>query len=382
MTRVLASLLTLSMLGACNGGDDVGDLQLSGCDAIDPTLCTLPFPSGYFLADDAGTVTGKRLAFSETALPLNADGQQFEAHFLNEKDGYSIHTPMLMYFDDVSVDGVISHVDIGAYEAADAKTVLVDENGNRVPHWVELDATAEHPGGSLLTFRPAVALEHDMTYTVGIRGLTKNAGGSVDVSTAFAALRDGTETSNGDVELRRAHYDDNVFPALEATGFPRGELQLAWDFHTSSKESAIGRALWVRDDAIERMGDTGPAYTIDTIEDGDCESGATIARTLVGTMTVPLYTETDAPGTFLTRDADNMPFYNGDAEAEFLVRIPCSVATDPYPRRFLQYGHGLLGDKGEARTGWLSNFVNDQEYVVVATDWTPACPRRTCPRSR
>ena len=82
-----------------------------------------------------------------------------------------------------------------------------------------------------------------------------------------------------------------------------------------------------------------------------------------------MYTETGKPGTWLTRDADGMPFYNGDTTAEVMIRIPCSLLAEPEPAMVVQYGHGLLGDKSEARTGYLSAMADRYKWVIVASDW-------------
>ena len=71
------------------------------------------------------------------------------------------------------------------------------------------------------------------------------------------ALRDGLETKRADVESRREHFEQDIFPPLAATGFEREDLLLAWDFHTSSQENTIGRMVWMRDDAYARYDEGG-----------------------------------------------------------------------------------------------------------------------------
>ena len=36
------------------------------------------------------------------------------------------------------------------------------------------------------------------------------------------------------------------------------EVQLAWDFVVGSKDGITGRMLWMRDDALDRVGEAGP----------------------------------------------------------------------------------------------------------------------------
>lgn len=360
----------LFVLG-CKGRGDTDAIEpvFSSCDPLDEALCALPWPSSFYLAE-ADTVTGYRVAIPDDALPTNIDGVQVNPARWNEKDGFSIYGPLLVFFPDVSIDGVISHTNLDAYLADDARTVIINTStGERVPHFVELDVSGEDPDERLLMLQPVVPLDRATRYVVGIRGLTTSSGGAVASSAAFAALRDGTETDTWDVEGRRDHFDDVVFPALEAEGFARGELQLAWDFVTMSRDSALGRMDFVRDDGLARLPEGGPAYEVTSTVDGDCAAGEAIGRTVYGTMTVPLYTETDDPGTLLTRDDAGMPYANGETEVPFTVRVPCTLVTDPRPAPLLQYGHGLLGSRDEVEAGWLGEFLNESGWVAFAVDW-------------
>jgi hypothetical protein len=362
--------LLIAFLAACHHDETDAIGELGSCDPLDPAMCALPYPSSFFLRE-ADTETGYQVHFADDSLPTNRDGVQMQPTYMNEKDGFSTLGPLLTWFDDLSLDGVVGHENLADYAADDAKIVLVDTvTGDRVPVWAELDMTAEDPGQRLFYIWPAVPLEHARRYVVGIRGLVTNAGAPVPSSTAFAALRDGTETDDPNVELRRDGFDSTVFPALEGAGVPRSDLILAWDFVTLSRASSLGRMEFMRDDGLARLPAGGPTYEITDVEDHDCSVDGPIARDIRLTMTVPLYTVDDGANTILTRDEHGMPFYNGDTQPSVLVRIPCSVAEDPHPAPVLQYGHGLLGTKDEAYTGWLSNFANDNGYIILASTWT------------
>jgi hypothetical protein len=335
--------------------------------------CLLPFPSSFFLEDDDGTVTGKRVAFGPTSLPENDSGVQTDPEYWNEKDGFPTLGAMYTHFPDLSMDGVIGHQDLDAYLASDAKTVIIDaETGERVPHFGELEVRVRDGDESLFIMRPVVPMEHATRYVVGIRGLVDTGGGTIAPMPGFVDLRDGAESTDPDIERQRAHYEAEVFPVLEAAGFPRGELQLAWDFVTVSTDNSLGRMLFMRDDALEQVGDGGPPVSFELVGEEDCsvEDPPTIGRTLRGTMAVPLYLDSWEPGSNLTRDADGMPYLNGEQDVEFTVRIPCSLIADPRAGRLVQYGHGLLGSQSEVYTGWLSEAANRYGWVLFATDWT------------
>jgi len=371
-----------AVLLSCGGSGEPVE-ERTGCDPLDEALCALPFPSSYFLSENSETATGYQVAFPEGSLPVNIDNVPLKPKYWNEKDGFSTVTPILAYFPDVDESFLMSHEDLEQYTGPSVSTVLLNvDTGERVPHFTELDyayldeINVFQPGETLLHIYPVVPLDFSTRYVVAYRGLKNTSGVSFEPSAAFRALRDNEPTTLEDVESRRTHFEDVLFPALETAGFVRNELQLAFDFVTVSRDNSLGRVEWIRDDALARFGENGPAYTITKVEpetleetQAACAAGERIGRTLYGDMTVPLYTTEDDEAVFLTRDAQGQPFYNGDTTADFLVRIPCSLIESPKAAPILQYGHGLLGSKSEARTGHLSQLADDAGYIVVATDW-------------
>lgn len=373
--RTLFALPLFLSLACSSGGDDTaatgpGDPtgERSDCDPIAPALCGLPFPSTFYMAEDASTPTGWRIDLGATTIPINRNDFQPTPTFWNERDGWSVMTPALAYFEDVAIDGVIGHEDLDAYADADAKTLLIHaETGERVPHFTELDVSLGEHDRQVLKLRPVVPLEYGTRYVVGIRGLVDKSGAAVPPSEGFAALRDGTETDDYDIEHRRDVYEDVVFPVLEADGVDRGELQLAWDFVTGSKEGITGRAVWIRDDVLARSAAGEITYEITEISEAPKEG---TAWRIHGDMTVPLYTQEDDEGTVLTRDDDGMPFYNGTTTVPFTVIVPESLVEAKTPGPVLQYGHGLLGGQDEVHGGYLSELADDNGWIIFAVDWT------------
>lgn len=380
MTRHLArrgagSLAAALLLLACSGGEPGTDTgggggaltgERSDCDPVAPTVCGLPFPSTFYMAEDSSTSTGWRVALGPTSIPEDRDGYQPAPTFWNERDGWSVLTPVLVHLPEVSLEGTVTHETLSAYAEADAKTVILDvETGERVPHFVELDVSLGESDRQLLKLRPVVPLRYGARYVVGYRGLTDTAGAAIVPSEAFVALRDGTATEDYDIEHRRPVYDEVVFPALEADGWSRGEAQLAFDFVTGSQEGITGRARWIRDDVLSRVGE----ITYEIIEVQEAPKEGTAFR-LKGEMTVPLYTEADDSGTVLTRDEAGMPYYNGTTTVPFTVIVPNSLVEEQRPGPVLQYGHGLLGGQDEVHGGYLSELADDNGWVIVAVDWT------------
>lgn len=341
--------------------------EFTGCDALDESLCALPFPSTFHLRESP-TDTGWTLALTSDTLPLTEDGQPLDPTWWNERDGFSVGSPILSSFGDLDPSNLAGFGSIERSQAAESPSILLDvTTGEHVPHWVEVDAHATDSAGKLTILWPAQALDFDHHYIVAYRDLQRVDGAPVDPSPAFEALRAGARSDDPNLTHRRALYEDTIFPELELAGFARDELVLAWDFHTASRGSTIGRLEHMRDDALARLGDVGPDYQILGVTEEDCDTpGAVVWKTLQGRFTVPSYTETPGVNTLLTRGEDGMPFANGEREAGFLVRVPCSVRNDPGPTTILEYGHGLLGDETEARTGWLARYANEHRVVVVA----------------
>ncbi|MCB9706810.1 MAG: hypothetical protein H6711_33505 [Myxococcales bacterium] len=348
-----------------------GELPLGPCNPIDPSLCALPFPSNFYTVP-AETESGVRLSLADTSLPPNNADVPFNPTYLNEHDGFSVLTPLVFQLPGATLDGTVGHEDLAAYLSDDAKTILVDvDTGERIPHFIELDAGAKTDEERLLIIYPVTPLRHGARHVVGVRGLVGGDGEPVAASPGFTALRECAATDDPDILGQRAHYEEAIFPVLADAGFPRGELQLAWDFTTISRASSLGRMEWIRGDVLDAIGPEGPKYTDLDVEEHDCQDpSVSIGRTIIATMVAPLYTVEDAPGTMLTRDPDGMPFRNGETEVEVMVRVPCSLLADPKPARIVQYGHGLFGGYGEAKNGYLSKMADDNGWLIVASNWT------------
>jgi hypothetical protein len=367
-------LLLLAILGCGetkNAAENTGivfDEVNEDCDPTAPTMCGLPFPSTYYMAEDSTSPTGWRVALGPTTLPVDWQDNQPTPDLINEKDGWSPLTPLLAHFPGVSLDGVIGHDNLGAYTDADARTVIVDvATGERVPHFVELDVTSSDPERTVLLLHPVTPMAHGHRYAVGIRGLVDEQGQPIEASDGFAALRDGVETTDPRVERRRSVYEDIVFPALTAAGIQQAELQLAWDFVIASREGLTEKARWMRDDALERIGPNGPAYTVDLIDEQPSDQ---VAMRIHGHFFVPMYMEQDRPGVLLTRDADGMPYANGETMVRYTIIVPQTAIDDPRPLPLIQYGHGLLGSQDEVHGSYLGEFANQYGYILFAVDWT------------
>ena len=347
------------------------DGHKSDCDPLDEGLCAFPFPSSFYMKENAETQTGWQMDFSAAALPINANGVVPEATYLNERDGFSPLSPILTFIPDVSLDGVIGHDDLDGYLATDALTVILDaDTGEKIPHFVELDMSHEQEDRRALILRPVEPMEWGHHYIVGIRGLKDTSGQRITPSNAFKALRDDSYTKNYDIEYRRRTFDNLLFPALEQAGFPRSELQLAWDFVVASKEATIGKAIWMRDDLLRRLPEGGPSYQLVNVEEFTRQENEHVAKRLYGTMTVPYYTTSPEEGVLLSRDEQGNPQYVGETERDFTVVVPHSLFEQNKSGAILQYGHGLMGSQSEVTSDYLEAMADRYGYVLLASDWS------------
>jgi hypothetical protein len=369
----MGSLLLLVLQGCPAPTDSGVDMatEFSDCDPIAPDYCAFPFPSSFYLREDSATATGWRVHLGATTIPYTDQGEisyQPDPARWNELDGFSPLGPLLVQFDGMADANLVGHDRIGDSLVDGASVVILDwDSGERMPYFAELDyAGYSFDGERTLIIRPVVPLRNGHRYVVGVRGLVDASGAPLAASPAFAALRDGTATSDFDVEGRRAVYEE-IFSRLEADGWDRGETLVAWDLVIKSTEAVAGKSLWMRDDARQRFGDGTGRYTLEPPTD---EVNEQIFREIHGTMSVPYYTEGYDVGTLLSRDDSGMPSYQGDAEVPFTIRVPRTAVDDPRPLPLLQYGHGLLGDQGEVGGGYLGEVADRYGYVLFAVDWT------------
>lgn len=408
MTRPYARafVFSLALLAACStpatntddaggGGDDTGTTGPDAgtdaavpfpahCENVSGVHCLMPFPSSRFLVTDAATATGRRVALPPEGMPENARHTRIDPAMYNRFDGFSPSTSIITAFDDgVDLDpaGLADELHIGDSLLDASPTLLFAVHGTtltRVAHFAELDYYARvDPTRRPLFIRPAARLDPDTRYIVAIRNLHHVGGAAVAPSRYFQALRDDMPLPEAtDIESRRAAFED-VFTLLTAEGVERSSLLQAWDFWTASDENLYSDMVAVRDQGLAALAAEGTACTVTSSAD-DVDSH--VFRRIHGTVRVPLFIGGTDPQRdaqcLLVRDASGRPTRNTTtryADVPFTISIPRSVqaaamAGGP-PARLLQYGHGLFGSQDESESGWLGEFSDARQFVVVAVDW-------------
>ncbi|MBX3192260.1 MAG: hypothetical protein KF819_35045 [Labilithrix sp.] len=372
------ALMVLGFVVCASCGESSGEREApavgdAACDNLDESACIFPFPSDFFRRAGGPFGQAFHLDFG-AALPANdLSGERMDPEAFKVHDGYPVVPAITFTLEGASLAGAPALEDIGASVRPESRIQIVDaESGERMPHWAELDYLAEDAGKRIVQLRVADALRHDRRYVVIVRGLVDDAGKPVAAGRGFTALRDAASTPLAGIDERRAHFEEKVFPVIERAGVPRAEVQLAWDFTTTSEKGSIGRLLAMRDRLYDAVGDEGPAYAVDrVVTDPDGPTG-TIARIIEATAQVPSFML--PPEILRARrlrlDAGGLPAVEGFESVKFRVQVP-RVALDPSRAgkvAVMQYGHGFLGSDEEANNGWLREWANRHGFLILSCD--------------
>ncbi len=319
------------------------------CDFLMPDRCLLPLPNDFYTVADHKSPTGRRVHFDARSLPANVGGVHIDPTEWNRNDGFSPGQPIMLSFPgiDLAKSGAAPITDVGRSLRRDAPIVIIDtQTGRRWPYFAETDVEAPDDASRTLIIRPAVNFLEGHRYVIGLRNVKNHAGNVIAPSRAFTIYRDHIPTFSPLVEQRRPAME-RVLSTLAHAGIERHALTLAWDFTVASANGIAGRMLHIRNDAFAALGDTAPAFTVDTIENN---VNARELRRITGTFQVPLYLDSNGvPGSKFVYGANGLPRRQPhDFTAQYQCVIPPSAAGTP--ARVSLYGHGLLGSFDEVNS--------------------------------
>jgi hypothetical protein len=366
-------LVLVLLFGACGSPDTlennfgvVEDLGEDGCDNLLPA-CLYPFPSDAY-------VDGDRLSLPDPVVRQGIGG--VDPGPTNQNRGFGAATPILFQLPGAAPPATAPFDSTTSLEDG-SPTLLIDAaTGERIPHWVEQDYLSPTLDPPLFVIRPSIPLPRGTEIVVGIRGMLAPDGSPAPTPEAFASLRDRTASHWIGVHARRAHFDEVVFPALEAAGVPRETLQLAWSFPVQSDADATGPLLAVRDAIFDALPAGGPEYTIDAVY--VCDGGgddpepchASIRLIIDGTVSVPSVVEpADDIGVRMVRwNEDGSAAVEGVEAWPFRLQIPHVAFEGPNPVPVLQYGHGFLYSMNEANNGWIREMAERLGFAILACD--------------
>lgn len=343
------------------------DVDAAGpCDWLDTSHCLLPFPSDRYVNGEG------RIEIPAEAMPVNDKGVPVDPTAWLANDGYSVGTPIMLSVPgiDLEASALAPQGDVAASMGDGSGSVLVDlETGERIPHWVELDAREGIPDDErTLIVRPAVVLAEGHRVAVGFRGLRTPDGQEVEAPVGFRVYRDAIDTDIDAVEDRRPSFDA-ALEGLEAAGVERADLVLAWSFPVISQPNLLRPTLAMRDRAYELLDGGAPAFEVTEVIETDLPPG--VARRVRGTFDVPKFLSGDgSPGSRLVLDAEGEPLADGTMKARFACSVPSSAVVEGDGRLAAQpvvYGHGLLGSEREAERGDLG--MAEDGLLPCATAW-------------
>ncbi len=367
--RSVALSLGLLAVAGCDGGgagepgvaDNFGvtaDQGDADCEPLDPHVCMFPYPSDRFRTEEG------QVRFGEGTLPALDGGAPLDPALLVD-DGFSIGTSAVFSMPGATVPHVDGPAHIADSLKPDSPTVVIDAStGQRVAHWLEIDHFSREASVQVLMIRFASALSHERRYVVGIRGLQDASGAVLPAAAPFAELRDSLASRTRGVHARRAWFDGEVFPLLEAADVVRGDLQLAWDF-TTGDDSQVTRLVAMRDALVAAIGEQGPTYEITEVID-DPDPG--IRHLIHGVAKVPsfLLPPDEQKIRLIRTDAAGQPVIEGFEDVPFDLQIPHSAYDAP--AAIVQFAHGLLGTREQSHKGWLRAMAQREGFAVIAID--------------
>jgi len=340
----------------------------SYCDNTNPDHCLLPFPSAAFLTSDSQSLTGFRVDIQGEAIPDSASAPSNEFHMINSRDGHSPASQIFTTFSSLpDVSNLASQEDVSAsVETGHGSVLLNMDTGEITQHWIEISSRTQDGEPTLVHLRSLRGLEHNTQYAVAFRGLIDSDGIQVEPFISFKALRDGVLTDSNQIEESRPGYE-SMFSALSEVGFERSSLQSAWWFHTASTESLTDNLISMRNDASQRLGDTGLGCNVTSVDENYGDDNSTLRR-ISGTITTPHYLESTYPPTAMTRDDVGNPIFNFMNEVIFTLTIPMSSAENSQPAPLVVLGHGFLGD-GEGMVSGFRGWANQSGVATIGTDF-------------
>lgn len=366
--------------------------------AQDPSVCMSPFPDNYYTRADPDSETGRRIHFTEQAMPANNSGDHIDPTPYLASDGFSqgqtisVRVPGLDNETALALTNPPGLKDPSRYLAPGSPVIVLNaRTRQRQPIWVEIDSNASSPGSTNLLIHPLVNFDSGGRYIVVLRNLKDTFGTVLKAPAGFRYYRDFLPSNNSRINGRRSFYED-IFKRLRAAGIRRSNLYLAWDFFTASDRNNSERALSMRNQAFAQLGDTtmadriaqggAPDFEVTSV---DPNPSSRIARRIKGTFEVPCFLEHPnsgnecASGATMKLGSDGLPLLNGTFEAKFECIVPNAIidpdSVDPeeLPEaalrgRAMVYGHGLMGSIAGEIHADAQRLTAARGFTICGTD--------------
>ncbi len=340
--------------------------------------CMLPYPSDFFRAPNASKVTGFRIEVAPAARLRTKTGASADAHLAFSADGFSPVNPIVAFLPvDVTDEGFVHLADDPALSlsAATSHTLILDEEGAPVAHFVDLDPHAIDPKRRAIIIHPLVPLKDQARYSVFLFGV-QSAGALAPTPEGFRRIRDGLTGGEAALGPQLEAWTKRLKPLAVKAGLELPTVQLAWEFSIGSRQNVVDDMERVRALTLEWLTTHTPEVTI-TSEQLNTDSD--VWKVVQGTITMPLFTDIAGPGSRLNRGTDGQVVQNGTSTFPFMAIVPTSVRDATGARAPFLYGHGFFGGFDELTGGSARNLAFQLGRTLVGAEWwgmaTPDVPR-------
>ena len=297
-----------------------------GCNPIMGTdECLLPYPSDVFLVKDSSQVSGFAVKFPEKVKPKNNFGKNMDPNDWLKIDGFSYFPTIVGTFgQEISQEGWVNILDDPnkSINTTESRVLLIRaKTGEPVPHYIDLDSEENILSRQAFIIRPIELLKEKETYIVAIRNVPGPKGKLIEAPKGFKLIRDEKTEEETILNKLKKHYDKKVFPTLESLGWKRSSLQLAWYFTTGSEKTTTRDMFRIRNLTLDFLKNNPPNVTISSVLE---HKKGLKWKTIKGTVTGPLFLDSDKPGAELFRNEKGIVVQNRTAEIPFTIEIPRS----------------------------------------------------------
>ncbi len=346
------------------------------CRYLSGKVALLPFPNDAFTKRSGATPTKRRVALPRRCAPANKSKVRIDTTDQNRLDGFSPGSQLILKVSGLSTarafrrSRIAPITNIAASLKKNAPIVILDaKTRKRQAHWAELDMNARASKRTLL-IHPAKNFREGRRYVVIVRGLRRANGRRIG---AAAGVRKA---------VRRNRRVRSMLKLARRAKVSAKNLHQVWDFTVASEKAIQTRMLTIRNDAFAKLGDrnladnrvagASPAFTVTNVQNFTPAQNANLLRRVTGTFQVPCYLTSPgcAPAGRFNYGPRGLPVQRAGSfqTAPFTCVVPRS-AVGAQGRASL-YGHGLLGDAGEATRGTHVHLMaNEHDITFCATDW-------------
>ncbi len=300
-----------------------------------------PFPDDYFLAADASTPTGFRVAVPvPTSRPPDVQGLFGKLlNQTNELDGWS---PLVLIQVDLTAAPDEASLPMTAEASLDpvASVGLFDltpgseSYGQRVPFLITLrsDRVFSGPLGHSILIFPSIPLAPGGHYGLVVTDrVLIDAARPFEASSFFGAALGPAAPGEAEPVARVRQLANEVLEALEANAalpIPADDVALALSLRARTTDDLPNDVLVMKDQILAAP---PPEFAITSVQPGFGDYFAVVN----GTWKSPSWLS----GAYLARDGDGRVVQTGTFDVPFTVALPEGIEDGPVPAAMYQHGN-------------------------------------------